>query len=213
MTQDQLQAMFTQEELARHIEEANSGGEYERWKQVRQFIVQAIHKDGTFFDIGCANGFLMKSLMHWSRHHLIPYGIDNRDEAIKNAKLLLPEYTENFQCIDGDHLEGLEERGMPLKYDFVYRNYWKRDVDTSEKVRTIVTKLWEHVNDNGRMILGVYWGSNHSKGSEEEKKSRESFLEFINRIKIGAGKSDGEAFSESGFHWIMWINKPRGTNS
>ena len=213
MVQDQIQGMFTEEELARHIEEANSGGGYERWKQVRQFIAKAIHKDGTFLDIGCANGFLMKCLLHWSQYRLIPYGVDNRKEVIEKAKLLLPRYAENFQCFDGDHLEKLHDAGMPLRYDFVYRNYWKRDVDTSEKVRAIVTKLWENVKDDGRMILGLYWGSNHPKGSMEERKSHESFVQFIELIKTGAGESRGEACAESGFHWIMWIDKPKDTNS
>ena len=205
--------MFTDKALTRHIQDANSDGGYGRWKQVRQFIVRGIHKDGTFLDVGCANGFLMQCLLHWSSYHLIPYGVDNREEVIEKAKLLLPEYADHFQCIDGDHLEKLGEVSMPLQYDFVYRNYWKRDVDTAEKVHSIVTKLWEHVSSDGRLILGVYWGSNHPKGSEEEKKSHESFLQFIERIKTGAGKVDGEAFSESGFHWIMWIDKTKNTSS
>lgn len=85
--------------------------------------------------------------------------------------------------------------------------HWKRDVTTTEQVRTIVTELLKHVHPKGRLLLALYWGSNHPIGSEEYTTAQQSFLKFVELIKSGVERVGGEAFSKSGFHWIMWMDK------
>lgn len=202
-----LQEQYSPAELEKYVAEANSGGDFNHWKHIRHFITQAIHTDGTFLDVGCANGFLMKCLLDWSNKTIIPFGIDNRPEAIGLAKKLLPEYADNFQCMSGDDLDNLETVNLPERYDFVYRNYWRReDVDSPDHINKIVEELLEHVNDDGRLLLGVYWGSSHPEDSKEREHSLEAFHKFINAIKQSAPTADGEAFSETGFHWVMWVD-------
>jgi hypothetical protein len=57
---------------------AQSGfhGSPERWEAARRGIVDAIDRDGTFLDVGCANGLLMESVAEWSLFVIEPYGID-----------------------------------------------------------------------------------------------------------------------------------------
>lgn len=56
-----------------------------------------IDRGGKIIDLGCGNGMLLKFLLQFSGHHLMPYGIDLNKEAIQQAKTdVLPEYADNF---------------------------------------------------------------------------------------------------------------------
>jgi hypothetical protein len=55
------------------------GGDAVRWRARRGMIVDGIHRDGTFLDLGCANGLLMESVVQWAAergHRIEPYGVD-----------------------------------------------------------------------------------------------------------------------------------------
>jgi hypothetical protein len=45
------------------------GGDEARWEIARRPITWPIDRDGTFLDIGCANGYLMESVVRWTCHH------------------------------------------------------------------------------------------------------------------------------------------------
>jgi 2-polyprenyl-3-methyl-5-hydroxy-6-metoxy-1,4-benzoquinol methylase len=50
---------------------------------------------GKILDLGCGNGALLGKI--WLKHQsVIPYGVDLISEKIAHAKLLLPEYEDNF---------------------------------------------------------------------------------------------------------------------
>jgi hypothetical protein len=51
-------------------------GSAERWRAARRRIVDGIDGDGTFLDVGCANGLLMESVAERSPFHVEPYGVD-----------------------------------------------------------------------------------------------------------------------------------------
>src|SRR5207237_8538431 len=52
------------------------GGDEERWEAARRPIVEAIGRDGSFLDVGCANGYLLESIVRWSEHDVDPHGLD-----------------------------------------------------------------------------------------------------------------------------------------
>jgi hypothetical protein len=52
------------------------GGDESRWEAGRRPIVKAIDCDGTFLDVGCANGYLMECVAGWAPHHIEPYGLE-----------------------------------------------------------------------------------------------------------------------------------------
>ena len=52
------------------------GGDEERWEAARRPIAEAVDHDGSFLDVGCANGYLLESIVRWSEHRLEPYGLD-----------------------------------------------------------------------------------------------------------------------------------------
>ena len=41
-------------------------GDAGRWERARRPIASAVDRDGTFLDVGCANGLLMESLVEWA---------------------------------------------------------------------------------------------------------------------------------------------------
>nr|MBA2529463.1 hypothetical protein [Euzebyales bacterium] len=48
--------------------QAQSGysGDAVRWRRARRLLVDLLPGDGTFLDIGCANGHLMESMVSWA---------------------------------------------------------------------------------------------------------------------------------------------------
>ncbi len=60
-----------------------------RWEESRRCIAEAIHRDGDFMDVGCANGLLLESLVEWAGargHSIRPHGIDFIPELIRLAR-------------------------------------------------------------------------------------------------------------------------------
>ena len=71
-------------------------------------LLPLIDKSGSILDIGSGNCMLLKFIMEFSEHNIIPYGIDTNPEAIKYAvEEVLPEFSDNFliDSIDSFHSE------------------------------------------------------------------------------------------------------------
>src|ERR1044072_3842660 len=52
----------------------------------RRPIAQAVDRDGTFLDIGCASGHLLESLLGWTPHRIDPYGLDLAPGLVELAR-------------------------------------------------------------------------------------------------------------------------------
>lgn len=171
-------------------------GNFEKWKQRRKFIAQAINRDGTILDIGCANGYLLKCLQEWSSHKLIPYGIDINRGLIKQAKELFPSQADNFTVMRVHHLSHLPECGLPAKFDFIYWSIWDRgswNFEDQRNVNALKTAL-KTVSDGGRLIFGFY-------ESDKEKITK------IKRLKELGFKFSGVLENRGGEEIIIWIDK------
>ena len=61
-----------------------------------------IDRDGHVADLGCGNGMLLKFIMNFSGHLLVPYGIDVNEKAVREAKeaILPADYADNFRVCD-----------------------------------------------------------------------------------------------------------------
>jgi hypothetical protein len=66
--------------------ESGFGGDEARWERARRPIISAIDCDGTFLDVGCANG-LLSLLFYRLCHDLIP-GLFVRDPVGDTAYVL-----------------------------------------------------------------------------------------------------------------------------
>jgi len=124
------------------------GGDEERWEAARRPIVQAIDRPGSFLDVGCANGYLLESLVRWSPHPIEPYGLDFSARLVELARGRLPQWEDCFFV--GNALEW----EPPHRLDFVRTEL----VYAPEKRRR---ELVEHllarvVAPGGRLIVCGY---------------------------------------------------------
>ncbi|MDA0232057.1 MAG: hypothetical protein O3B04_00140 [Chloroflexi bacterium] len=123
-----------------------------RWKEERGPIIKAIDRDGTFMDVGCANGFLLESLGAWStlekRWHLIPYGVDINPGLVVEAMARWSGIADHFWVADA------WEFCPPEKMDFVYTT---ADCVPESFLPSYVARLLDrYVKPGGRLIVGHY---------------------------------------------------------
>ena len=95
---------------------AQSGfhGSADRWEAARRPIVEAIDRDGSFLDVGCANGLLLESVVAWSQFAVEPYGIDFAPGLVELARTRLPRWAERIWHAD------LRSWEPPFRFDFVH---------------------------------------------------------------------------------------------
>jgi SAM-dependent methyltransferase len=74
-------------------------GDAANWERRRKVIVEAIDRDGSFLDIGCANGSLMETIVVWATergHDLEAYGLDISPKLAALARTRLPAWTDRI---------------------------------------------------------------------------------------------------------------------
>ncbi|MBT3786272.1 GNAT family N-acetyltransferase [bacterium] len=74
-------------------------GPLDRWESLRRPVAEAVNNSGSFLDIGCANGYLLESLIDWLSVRniaIVPYGLDLSEALVQKAQERLPEYLNNF---------------------------------------------------------------------------------------------------------------------
>jgi hypothetical protein len=75
-----------------------SGGPGE-WRRARRHITEAIDGDGTFLDVGCANGLLMESVAAWCAERGLdvePFGVDISPKLAELARRRLPQWSDRI---------------------------------------------------------------------------------------------------------------------
>jgi SAM-dependent methyltransferase len=109
---------------------AQSGfhGSPERWRAARRGIVEAIDRDGTFLDVGCANGLLLESIVEWSQFVIEPYGIDFAPGLVELARRRLPGWADRLWVAD------VFSWRPPMRFDFVHARW---ELDAVDAVRRL----------------------------------------------------------------------------
>ena len=75
-------------------------GDAAAWRARREEIVDGIDRDGTFLDVGCANGLLMESVRAWAAergHRIEPYGVDLAPGLVALARRRLPRWADRIE--------------------------------------------------------------------------------------------------------------------
>jgi SAM-dependent methyltransferase len=109
---------------------AQSGfhGSPERWEAARHGIVEAIDGDGTFLDVGCANGLLVESVVEWSPFAIEPYGIDFAPGLVELARQRIPRWADRLWVAD------VFAWRSPMRFDFVHVRW---ELDAVDEVRRL----------------------------------------------------------------------------
>jgi hypothetical protein len=92
---DAMRGLTTPAYLTASNPRAQSGhsGDEAGWREARWFLCDALDRDGTLLDVGCANGHLMECLVPWARERgraIDPYGVDFAPELVELARSRLP---------------------------------------------------------------------------------------------------------------------------
>jgi SAM-dependent methyltransferase len=147
---DGMRAIFDAAYLESEGPRAQSGfgGDEARWEVGRRPIADAIDRDGTFLDIGCANGYLLECVVRWSAHRIEPYGLDFASAVAALARERLPHWADRI--FTGNALTW----DPPRRFDFartelVYVPYERR--------RGYVQRLLDRfIEPGGRLIVCGY---------------------------------------------------------
>jgi SAM-dependent methyltransferase len=124
------------------------GGDEARWEAGRRPITRAIDRPGSFLDVGCANGYLLESLVRWSPHRIEPYGLDFSTRLVELAQARLPRWHDRFFV--GDALEWKP----PRRFDFVRTELvYAPEARRLELVEHLLARV---VAPGGRLIVCGY---------------------------------------------------------
>jgi len=139
--------------LAATTPEAQSGfsGDAAAWERHRGLVADGIDRDGTFLDVGCANGLFMETLAAWCAAKGIriePYGLDIVPELAALAASRLPRWADRIFVGNALTWE------PPRRFDFVRTGL---DYVPPRRRHDLVTRLLRDVVAiDGRLLIGAY---------------------------------------------------------
>jgi SAM-dependent methyltransferase len=130
--------------------QSGRSGDAGSWERARGLTIDAVDRDGTFLDVGCASGYLMECLVRWGSAkgvNVEPYGLDIAPELAELARARLPQWGEQI------YVGNAMEWDPPRRFDFVRTCFY---VPTRRR-RDLMRRLLERVvAPGGRLIIGVY---------------------------------------------------------
>lgn len=142
--------------------QSGHGGDEACYRYTRMMVLEAIHRDGTFLDVGCANGYLMESLHRWlagSGLSVTVYGLDLSEGLLVLARRRLPRWEDRFFL--GNALYWTP----PAPFDYcciAELGYVPRD-----RQQELFDRLFRrYVAPGGRLILGPFTEEREGRAME-----------------------------------------------
>src|SRR5262245_2778802 len=143
-------------------EQSGFGRDGHDWERFRRVVAAPIDRDGTFLDIGCANGLLMESVVAWVRqggYRVEPFGLDISEKLAALARRRLPQWRGRIFVGNALFWE------PPAPFDFVRTELVY--VPPSQRREYAERLLERFVAPEGRLIICSY-GSSRSEGARAE---------------------------------------------
>ncbi len=197
----EVAAVITPAYLAADNPRAQSGhsGDDTHWTHARSLIVDAIDRDGTFLDVGCASGYLMECMERWARARgwsVEPYGLDIAPELAALARRRLPHWADRI------FVGNVIEWQPPMRFDFVRTGLGyvpqRRQRDLVERL------LREVVAPDGRLIIGTF---NEEQDELRTEASREEIITSWGFVI--AGLSERPHYHDDRLLYrVLWIDAP-----
>lgn len=130
--------------------QSGKGGDAEGWEYARRLVCDAVDRDGTFLDVGCANGLLMEDVRRWAAadgHAIEPHGVEISSKLADLARDRCPQWADRIHTANADGWL------PPQRFDFVRTGL---DYVPHTCRAAYLTHLMEHVvAPGGRLIIGV----------------------------------------------------------
>lgn len=125
----------------------------EQWRVQRRMVVDGLDADGTFLDLGCANGLLMESVVAWAAQDgrtVEPYGVDLAPGLVAEARRRLPHWADRIA--EGNALDWVPADGR--RFDFVHV---LADLVPPARFPGLVRHALDRlVAPGGRLLVSVY---------------------------------------------------------
>lgn len=124
-------------------------GTAQEWERSRSIVMEAIDRDGTFLDVGCANGLLMASVHRWSVERGLrvePYGVDISTALAELARSRYPQWAQRIWTANAASWR------PPMRFDVVRTGL---EYVPTDRRQAFVQHLVDHVvRPGGRLIIG-----------------------------------------------------------
>jgi SAM-dependent methyltransferase len=129
------------------------GGTATAWRAHRSQLCQAVDRDGSFLDVGCANGHLLESMVAWCAERgirLEPYGVDLSAALVAEARRRLPHWADRIWV--GNALGWTAPDGR--RFDFVHTLL---DLVPQARLAQMLRHQLDHlVAPDGRLLASSY---------------------------------------------------------
>jgi SAM-dependent methyltransferase len=180
--------------------QSGKGGGLVAWEHARRPIAAAVHRDGSFLDIGCANGLLMESVVGWAAeagYRVEPYGVDLSAALARFARRRLPRWRKHIWT------GNVMTWRPPRMFDFVRTELVY--VPPRRRQQLVSRLLARAVAPGGRVVVCSY-GS--SSGQEPRVEPLQDILETWGYAVAGTS----EAVTPAGvvITRVAWIDRPVG---
>jgi SAM-dependent methyltransferase len=139
------------------------GGDAARWRARRSMIVDGIDRDGSFLDVGCANGLLMESVREWTAergYDIEPYGVDLAPRLVALARSRLPQWADRIQV--GNAIDYRPASGRRFTFVHVLLD----TVPVHRRADLVHHALGALVAPGGRVLVSHYSGGTDLTSAE-----------------------------------------------
>jgi SAM-dependent methyltransferase len=130
--------------------QSGRSGDAEEWEQARRMVLDGVDRDGSFLDVGCANGLLMECVHRWAAEDgrtLEPYGVEISGRLADLARRRCPRWADRIWAAN------VLDWRPPRRFDFVRTGL---EYVPGRRRADLVQHLLDHVVEpDGRLLIGT----------------------------------------------------------